>query len=249
MVGHLTRRLRLGLAEFWTAAVEQDAERIVRIATTLVRPDAKPAEINQIEKEVTIALREELNFTVGRQELGRAMIRLINIFGRHGLSLSQDYTLMAKAVLSIEEVGRSLDPDFDLREQTKPVLKELYRGEIGPRAVTRRLREMLRDAAEGLRDLPMELRGLMRRLEHDDFTINFQHRGLEQMDQSLKSAANRLTLGVIIGSLIIGSSMIVTTGIHPLLFGYPALGIVGYLISALLGLYVIWGIIRSRGHH
>lgn len=249
MVGHLTRRLRLGLAEFWTAAVEQDAERIVRIAANLARPDAKPAELNLIEKEVTIALREELNFTVGRQELGRAMIRLLNIFGRHGLSLSQDYTLMAKAVLSIEEVGRSLDPDFDLREHTKPVLAELYRGEIGPRAVTRRLREMLRDAAEGLRDLPMELRNLMRRLEHDDFTVNFQHRGLEQLDQSLKIAANRVALALIIGALIIGSSMIVTTGIRPHLFGYPALGIVGYLISALLGLYVIWGIIRTRGHH
>lgn len=249
MVGHLTRRLRLGLAEFWAAAVEQDAERIVRIAAGLARPDAKPAELNQIEKEVTIALREELNFTVGRQELGRAMLRLLNIFGRHNLSLSQDYTLMAKAVLSIEEIGRSLDSDFDLREHTKPVLAELYRGEIGPRAVTRRLRELLRDAAEGLRDLPMELRNLMRRLEHDDFTVNFQHRGLEQLDQSLKTAANRVALALIIGALIIGSSMIVTTGISPHLFGYPALGIVGYLISALLGLYVIWGIIRTRGHH
>jgi ubiquinone biosynthesis protein len=249
MVGHLTRRLRLGLAEFWTAAVEQDAERIVRIATDLARADAAPAEINQLEKEVTIALREELNFDVGRQELGRAMIRLLNILGRHGLSLSQDYTLMAKAVLSIEEVGRSLDPAFDLREHTQPVLTELYRGEIGPRAVTRRLRELLRETAEGLRDLPAGLRSLMRRIEHDDFTINFQHRGLEQLDQSLKTAANRVTLGVIIGALIIGSSMIVTTGIEPHLFGYPALGIIGYLISALLGLYVIWGIIRTRGHH
>jgi ubiquinone biosynthesis protein len=177
------------------------------------------------------------------------MIKLLNIFGRHGMSLSEEYTLMAKAVLSIEEVGRSLDPDFDLREHTKPVLLELYRSEAGPKSVVRRLRAMLRDTAEGLRDLPLELRRLVRRLEHDDFTINFQHRGLEHLDQSLRSASNRLTLGVIIGALIIGSSMIVTTGIRPLLFGYPALGIVGYIISALLGLYVIWGIIRKDGHH
>jgi ubiquinone biosynthesis protein len=164
------------------------------------------------------------------------------------VSLSEDYTLMAKAVLSIEEVGRALDPEFDLRAHTKPVLTELFRSEAGPKALTRRFREMLRDTAEGLRDLPMELRRLVRRLEHDDFTINFQHRGLEHMDTSMKTAANRLTIGVIIGALIIGSSMIVTTGIHPLLFGYPALGIVGYLISALLGLYIVWGIIRKDGH-
>jgi ubiquinone biosynthesis protein len=248
MVGHLTRRLRLGLMEFWTAAVEQDAERIVRIATNLARPDFAPAEINRLEKEIIIALREELNFTVGRQQLGRALIRLMNIFGRHGLSLSQDYTLMAKAVLSIEEVGRALDPDFDLREHAKPVLTELWHDEVGPRAVSRRLREMMRDAFEGLRDLPADLRGLMRRIEQNDITVNFQHRGLEQLDHSLKTVANRLALAIIIGALIIGSSMIVTTGISPLLFGYPALGIIGYLISALLGLYVVWGIIRRDPH-
>lgn len=248
LVGHLTRRLRFALAEFWEAAVEPDSERIVQIAANLASPEARP-DLRLMEKEVTIALREELNFTLGRQQLGRAMIRLLNIFGRHGISLSQDYTLMAKAVLSIEEVGRALDPDFDLREHTKPVLRELYLGKTSLASLARRFRGSVRDAIGGLRDLPSELHRLVRRLEHDDFTVNFQHRGLEKVDAALKTAANRIALAVIIGSLIIGSSMIVTTGISPHLFGYPALGIVGYLISAVLGLYVIWGIIRQKGHH
>jgi len=55
-------------------------------------------------------------------------------------------------------------------------------------------------------------------------------------------------LGVIIGSLIIGSSLVVTTGATPRLFGLPALGVVGYLISALLGLRVVWDIIRHGRH-
>ena len=53
---------------------------------------------------------------------------------------------------------------------------------------------------------------------------------------------------MIIGALIIGSSQIVTTGIRPYLFGYPALGIIGYLLSALLGLWVIWDIFRHGRH-
>jgi len=54
----------------------------------------------------------------------------------------------------------------------------------------------------------------------------------------------RIALGVVVGSLMIGSSLIVTTGLGPRLFGYPALGLVGYLISAIFGLYVMWDIIR-----
>ena len=112
----------------------------------------------------------------------------------------------------------------------------------------RETRSMLRSLISGARDLPNDIFRIIRRIEHDDLTIKFQHKGLEGLDDVLSSASNRLTLGVIIGSLIIGSSLIVTTGIKPYLFGYPALGIIGYLLSAVLGLYVVWEIIRQGRH-
>ncbi|GAB1488898.1 AarF/UbiB family protein [Opitutaceae bacterium] len=247
LAGHLTRRLRHALADFWQAAVEQDAERIVEIATSLAPPDAL-IDARVMEKEVTLALREDLNFAIGRQELGRAMLRLLFIFGRHGIPLSSDYSLMAKAVLSIEEVGRALDPDFDLRTHAGPILKSVQKERVGARAMGRRLRDLTRAALSGLHDLPGEIQRLVRRLGHDDLTINFNHRGLDDLDEAIKTSANRIALGVIIGSLIIGSSLIVTTRIPPLLFGYPALGIIGYILSALLGFYVIWDIIRHGRH-
>ncbi|MBI4625085.1 MAG: AarF/ABC1/UbiB kinase family protein [Verrucomicrobia bacterium] len=247
LAGHLTRRLRYALADFWIAAVEQDTEHIVQIAADLAPVNARP-DLRAMEKEVTLALREELNFAIGRQALGRAMLRLLFILGQHGIPLSRDYSLMAKAVLSIDEVGRMLDPDFDLRRHTAPVLRELQWERMNPHTVVRRTREMLRHTLIGLQELPFELRRLVRRLEHDDLAINLQHRGLEKHDEAVRVAANRIALGVIIGALIIGSSLIVTTGIQPHLLGYPALGIIGYLLSALLGLYVIWDIIHHGRH-
>lgn len=247
LAGHLTRRLRHALADFWIAAVEQDAERIVQIAADLAPVDARP-DLRAMEQEITVVLREELNFAIGRQALGRAMLRLLFVFGQRGIPLSRDYALMAKAVISIEEVGRLLDPEFDLRHATGPVLRDLQRERASPRVLLGRTREMVRHALLGLQDLPFELRRLVRRLEHDSLAINLHHRGLEDHDDAVKIAANRIALGVIIGSLIIGSSLIVTTGIKPHLLGYPALGIVGYLLSAILGLYVVWDIIRHGRH-
>ena len=247
LAGHLTRRLRYALADFWIAAVEQDADRIVQIAADLAPVHARP-DLRAMEKEITLALREELNFSIDRQELGRAMLKLLFIFGQHGIPLSRDYSLMAKAVLSIEEVGRTLDPDFDLRKQAAGVIREVQHERNSPKTFLRRGRELLRSTLSGLQDLPVSLQRLLRRLEHDNLTINLQHHGLEDHDDAMKIAANRITLGVIIGALIIGSSLIVTTGIQPHLFGYPALGIVGYLLSAILGLYVVWDIIRHGRH-
>lgn len=247
LAGHLTRRLRYALADFWHAAVEQDAERIVQIALRLAPTGARPDQ-RVMEKEVTLALREELNFAVGRQDLGRAMLKLLFIFGQHGVMLSRDYSLVAKAILSIEEIGRALDPHFDLRPHTEPVLREVYRERTSASTMGRQLREFVRGSLTGLRDLPDELHRLLRRLEEDDLTVNFNHLGLEDLDDGLRTSANRLTVGVIIGALIIGSSQLVTARVGPSIRGYPMLGLGGYLLSAILGLYVVWDIIRHGRH-
>ena len=176
------------------------------------------------------------------------MLKLLFIFGRNGIHVTRDYSLMAKAVLSIEDVGRTLDPQFEVRDHAAPILRELARERTGPKATLRNVRSLLQSTFAGIQDLPGELYRIVRRIERDDLTINLQHKGLDDVDDALKTAANRITLGVIIGSLIVGSSLIVTTRIPPYLFGYPTLGIIGYLLSAILGLYVVWDIFFHGRH-
>jgi ubiquinone biosynthesis protein len=248
LAGHLTRRLRYTLADIFMAVAAHDAEQIVQVGMSLAGPRAKP-DFRTMEKEVTIVLRENLNFATGDEQIGRLIIRLIEIFGRNGISVSQDYALMAKAVLSIEEVGRTLDPGFDLRQFARPVLRELHHERWSPGALLAKTRMFFASAVGRLGDVPAELDRLLRRLEQDDLTVNFQHRGLEGLNEALRTASNRIALGLIIGALIIGSSQIITAGIKGYqLFGYPVLGIVGYLLSALLGFWVIVDIIRHGRH-
>jgi ubiquinone biosynthesis protein len=117
-----------------------------------------------------------------------------------------------------------------------------------PRMLLRSFQYFAKSSLAGLRELPSELSRLTRRLEHDNLTVNFQHRGLEHIEHSVGAAANRIALGVIVGSLIVGSSLIVRTGTGPRLFGYPALGTIGYLISALFGFYIVFDIVRHGRH-
>ena len=57
---------------------------------------------------------------------------------------------------------------------------------------------------------------------------------------------NRLTTGIIVAALIMGSSMIITTGVGPFIFGFPVLGVIGYLISTVMGLWLIVTILRAK---
>jgi ubiquinone biosynthesis protein len=240
MAGNLTRRLRLGLADLFMAAVHQDAERIVQIAADLGSPGGR-ADLRGMERDVTLALREDFNSAIGHVQLGRAMLKLLFIFGQNGINITRDYSLMAKAVLSIEEVARTLDPEFDLRHEAKPILQELQKERTGPRAMVREGRSMLRSLLTGARELPTEIFRIIRRIEHDDLTIKFQHQGLEDLDDALKTSANRIALGFISGCLFIGSSLIVAAkgGAN------TTLSATGYIIAVLLAAYVAYGIYQE----
>ncbi len=247
MVGQLTRRMRYNLADLFIAAVEHDAEKIVRIALSMSYSTGK-INVRKMEKDVIFTLREHIDFETGQGEVGRLVLRLFHLFARNGIDVVQDYSLMAKAILSIEEAGEQLDPDFDIRKVAVPAIRELQRERKNPKVMWREAGMAFNVAAQLLKELPTEFMRILRRVENDDLTVQFQHKGLEEVSDSLNAASNRVTLGVIIGSLLIGSSLIITTGIQPHLLGYPALGMVGYLLSAILGLWIIVDIIRHGRH-
>ncbi len=247
-VGQLTRRMRHFLAELFEAAATLDAERIVAAASALAAPHRRP-DFRAMEKEVTFALRENLNYAIGHQEIGRVILSLLHIFGRHGINITQDYCLMAKSVLSIEEAARALDPQFDLRQAAEPTLRDLQRERLSPRIVLGQLRRGLAGAMSRLGDLPIDLHRLAQRISQDDLTINFQHRGLEELDDAINKASSRLTLALIVAALIVGSSLIIHAGVKPqILGGFSALGISGYLLSMVIGLWIVWDIFRHGRH-
>ncbi len=246
-VGQLTRRMRHFLAELFEAAAALDAERIVAAASVLAAPHRRP-DFRAMEKEVTFALRENLNYAIGHQEIGRVILSLLNIFGRHGINITQDYCLMAKAVLSIEEAARALDPQFDLRHAAAPILADLHRERYSPRILAGQLRRGLAGAMTRLGDLPVDLHRLAQRISQDDLTINFQHRGLEDLDDAINKASSRLTLALIVAALIVGSSLIIHANVKPTVLGISSLGLIGYLLSMVIGLWIVWDIFRHGRH-
>lgn len=244
LVGQLTQRMRDSLVDLFEAFLQGDSAQVVRVAIELGRSNTGRPDLRRMEREILYVLHETFDPASGRGEIGRAMLRLLHIFGSNGIEVAQDYALVAKAVLAVEEAGKALDPGFSLRANFEPAMDHLKRERRDPQKLWRLFRRSLTSGLDRLQELPGELQRVLRLLEEGGVTIKFEHRGLEDLDDAVNDASNKMTLGVIIGSLIIGSSLIVTTGIRPYLFGYPVLGILGYLLSALLGVWVVVDILR-----
>jgi ubiquinone biosynthesis protein len=115
-----------------------------------------------------------------------------------------------------------------------------------PETIWRDLRRNISGLLTFQKELPLRLSQIIDKIDRGELSIRFQHENLGGIRSTLENIANRLTLGIIVAALIVASSMIITTGVKPLLFGFPALGIIGYLVSGVLGLWLIYNILRSR---
>ena len=246
LAGQLTRKMRYRLADLLEAVMQHEPERVSRIAMTMNRENRLIDE-QRLEMQVTNVLDRYGN-PLQIAQIGHIFVDLVYAFGQAGVRLGRDYTLLARAVVTIEHTGKRLDPGFDIGKIAKPFLDELTWERWRPRNLMRQLTWSLQNGLLKLNDLPADLQRLMRRVESEDLGINLHHKGLEPFGNDLQHSANRLSLAVILGSLIIGSSIVITTRIGPELWGYSAIGILGYLFSGLMGIWVIFDILRHGRH-
>jgi ubiquinone biosynthesis protein len=244
LAGQLTKRMRYALIDLFSACSKRDAEMVTRIALGLGRP-ALRIDRQSLEKAITTVLFKYEKDLRSMDRIGSVIFELIFVFGSHGIHVTRDYTLLAKAVVSIEETATQLDPQFTLGSVGKPYVQRLNWERWNPGNMARSFASDARERLSQIADLPRDVQRILHRLEDGDLPIRLEHRGVDRATNTIHHAFSRLSLAVIIGSLIIGSSLVINTGTRPLLWGYPALGILGYLLSATIGAYVAFDILRS----
>ena len=93
--------------------------------------------------------------------------------------------------------------------------------------------------------LPGDLRTLISRIRRGHFKIELDLERLEQFGAQINRSVNRLTVGLITAALIVGTSVVLTLETGPMLFGLPALGLLGFLSASIVGFGLLWSIFRS----
>lgn len=243
-VGRLDRQMRDRLASLVHAIVREDAGRMAEAVLTIAEPvgDISTAEFRQ---DLTEILDTYSSVALNDLGAGELLLEAAAVMTRHRLRFPPDLMLLAKAFTTIEGVGRQLDPSFKLVEHAKPLVEEVLRDRLSPSAVAARLGEAGRDVAETIQGIPREVRELLTKVRRDRLQIQFVHKNLDYFVQEMDRSSNRLSFAVVIAALIVGSSLIFQTGAGPTLFGYPALGLIGFTTAALLGIWLVVGILRS----
>lgn len=170
------------------------------------------------------------------------------IVRKHSIVLPSDLTLMFKALITLEGLGRQYDPDFHISEHLTPWLRRALRRRYRPAEIIKRGRSAVSEFLGVMGGVPRDLARLLREARRGKVRVDFDLKRLDSFGRQLDRTLDRATVGILTASLVIGSSIVLTVRGGPSVFGIPvlpALGLFGYVLAFLNSLWIIYGIWRS----
>ncbi|BAK77855.1 ABC-1 domain protein [Pseudogulbenkiania sp. NH8B] len=243
MVGRISHARRDEIVDLLAALSGRDERAMIDVliewtGTTPVDEDKFADDISEFMFQYEHVPLKDLN-------ISQLIVDIMALIRDHGIVLPPDMAMLFKALITLEGLGRQLNPDFQLVEHLTPFVRELILNRYTPKTLLKRGKQTLVEAMGMIGDLPRDLIRLGKDIRHGKFRINFDLQRLDSFGRQLDRTANRLTMGIVTGCLIIGSSIVMTVNAGPKLFGLPFFGFLGFMVAFFNSIWLIWSIWRA----
>ena len=243
MVGQLTVARREQLIQFLYALIGKDEVGMLDVLVVW----AGDAEIDEekLAYDLTELVMSYDNLALKDIRLGSLLSDVTAIMRGNNLALPPDLTLLFKALITLEGLGHQLDSEFHMVDDLEPFVRALMEARYTPAAVMARTRRSLKELAGVVTGLPRDLVRLLRQARRGRLRIDLDLKRLDSFGAQLNRASNRLTMGILTASLVIGSSIVLTVEGGPDFFGLPLLGALGFILAVINSIWIVMSIWRS----
>ena len=248
MVGRIDEGLREDIEELMLAIVHQDATHLAHLISRIGRT---PADLDSIAFRTDLAdfVSHYGNQSLRDFSLGNALNEMTDMIYRYKVTLPSQVSMLLKTLITLEGTSRMLHPSFSILEIMQPFQETAILRRLSPARRLRKLRRTYLEMEHIAGILPKRLMDIIEQVQMGKFDVHLDHRGLEP-------SVNRLVLGMLASALFLGSSLLLSMKVPPVLFENPTLfglhrvsilGLSGCLLSLLLGLRLLRAIGKS-GH-
>jgi len=239
MIGMLDERTRDLLIDLLLAVVKSDAELAVQVVETIGQS------LREIDRPLLRAdLRDFIDTYYGvelrRLKVGSLLSDFIGILISHGIRCPGDLMLLIRALVTLDGVGRGLDPGFNLAEVLQPFINSAIRQRFSPGRISADILRELKTLAGVAHRVPIALGRTLEKLSNDDLRIQLEHRHVDHLINELDRSSNRIVISLILAALIVASALILRSGTDSFWLSVPV-----YVLSSLLGIWLIYGVFRS----
>jgi predicted unusual protein kinase regulating ubiquinone biosynthesis (AarF/ABC1/UbiB family) len=241
-MGRLDPRTQQILIELILAIANLDSKRCSQLTLELAESTV-PVNLAHLENDFDRLLRRYYNLNIAEINFSQLTYQVLQIARKHKIRIPSNMGLYAKTLANLEGVARQLDPDFNLVEQIKPLMADLFRQRLIGHAPLQDLLRAALDIKSLSLEAPRQLEMLLDRVTSETLQWNIAVRGLEPLRRSLDSVGNRLTFGIVTAAILIGAAMIFSQApSNPIFFWVSG---VLFVVASLIGLWLIFSMIKS----
>ncbi len=244
VTGRISQRERENFIDLISNIVRMDEARLLEALLRLCMYEEEP-DRTQLSYEVGDVVDRYFHIPGQAMDFGRFAHHLLEVLERRGVSLRPNLYIMIKSLSMVENMAKTLDPGFDVVEHVKPFVKRVQAKRYSPTHVFNELFLASVDAVRLAKDLPFELRSILHKANKGKVKLEFEHKGLAPLLSTLDRIANRIAFAMVLSAFVIGSALVVLSGLPPTWGGIPVVGIIGFVIAAVMALWLLITILRS----
>ena len=245
MMGSIAERDRKDFVDMIYYIVKEEEEKAAFCILKLAKVENDNLDTDAFAKDMGDVIRTYFYGSLKDIKIKNLLSAIIALMSRHKVYFKENNYLLAKALITIEGVGKALDPDFNASEAIKPFVLRFYKENFSFSAFLSKASEMPKEFGDFLVQFPQDVKSIVEKMKSGKLKIEFQHMGLEEIEESIEKSANRLSVSVIIAAILIGSALLLLAKTPPMLFGIPILGLAGFVTAVGMGIVLIRSIYKK----
>lgn len=245
MIGHLDREFMENLTELFVFTVNYDLKGMIN-QMRYMRLIDDDTDIEELKRDLIDLLDKYMGAEIS--DIGGIINEFSkpNILVKHKIKLPKDFILLGRVLSMAEDIGRKLDPHFNGIEVAKPLIKETIKKRFNPLRILDYQATYLFELEHIFKDLPETINRFFLRIEDGKIRMQLDHQNLDEFASHLERIINRVSVALIVSSLIIGSSLIMISneGMPMPGIGFSTIGTIIFLIASALAIILIISIIN-----
>ena len=247
MIGRLAPGMQEHLLKLLIAIGEGRSEDAVDVAIKIGEP-LEDFNETAFQRKVADLIAQNQSSTVESIQIGRALIEFSRVSGNNGIRMPPELTMLGKALLNLDEIGRSIDPDFHPTEAIRRhsagvtrrrMMKSLSPGNIFSAAM---------EAKELAQEMPARVNRILDLISRNQLRLSVETIDEQTLIEGFQKVANRIATALVLAALIIGAALLMQVQTSFRLFGYPGLAMICFLAAATGGFYLVLTILLGDRH-
>lgn len=248
MVGKLLRRDKYAFASIFISMVNGDAKGAARSLRKLAVED-EINDVRQFEYEIAEIIDDFGNQDVSESNIAEMTNRLQKLMFDYKLRVPGSVYLIFRSLAILEGIGKIINPHFQTEEFVKPFGKKIIEERFNPKNIAIDFSNNVEELSSILADMPVEIKSILKQTRKGRLTFKMEHTGYEKLVNKMDRAINRLALAFLICAVLITSALTLNVNeglVGSKFLGLPLISGVGFLLAGLLGLVLLYNVLKSR---